>query len=145
MNLPGRFGVLFITLLFLLGGFFAIETASAADHGASTAIEFPPDLQSYGDAGRPIFERLGARIETDPFNLVGTLIFLLAVCHTFLCNKFTAAAHRLEHEHEEKRKKGEVPRTSVSHKARLMHFLGEVEVVFGPDTDYDQKADYIRA
>jgi len=131
MNLPGRFGVLFITLLFLLGGFFAIETASAADPGASAAIEFPPDLQSYGDAGRPIFERLGARIETDPFNLVGTLIFFLAVCHTFLCNKFTAAAHRLEHEHEEKRKKGEVPRTSVSHKARLMHFLGEVEVVFG--------------
>ena len=131
MNLPGRFGVLFIILLFLLGGFFAIETASAADHGASASIEFPPDLQNYGDTGHPIFERLGARIEADPFNLVGTLIFVLAVCHTFLCSKLKAAAQRLEHEHEEKRKKGDVPRTSVSHKARLMHFLGEVEVVFG--------------
>jgi len=131
MNLQRRSIVIFITLLFLFGCFFAIETASGADHGATAASEFPPDLQSYGDAGRPIFERLGARIKADPFNLVGTLIFLLAVCHTFLCTKFTATAHRLEHEHEEKRKRGEVPRTSVSHKARLMHFLGEVEVVFG--------------
>jgi len=131
MILPRRFRVLFVPLLFLLGGFLGIETASAADHGASAATVFPPDLQSYGDAGRPIFERLAARIEADPFNLVGTLIFVLAICHTFLCGKFAAAAHRLEHEHEGKRKKGEVPRTSVSHKARLMHFLGEVEVVFG--------------
>ena len=131
MNLQKRSFVFLIPLLFLLGFFFAIETASAADPGASAAIEFPPDLQSYGDVGRPISERLGARIKADPFNLVGTLIFVLAICHTFLCNKFTAAAHRFDHQHEEKRKKGEVPRTSVSHKARLMHFLGEVEVVFG--------------
>jgi hypothetical protein len=120
-----------ISLLLLFGGFFAIGTASAADHGVTSAIEFPPDLQGYGDAGQPIAERLQARIKVDPFNLVGTLIFLLAVFHTFLCSKFTEAAHRLEHEHAEKLKKGEVPRTSVSHKARLMHFLGEVEVVFG--------------
>ncbi|MCK5363173.1 MAG: hypothetical protein KAR22_09405, partial [Gammaproteobacteria bacterium] len=33
--------------------------------------------------------------------------------------------------HELRREKGEVARTSVSHRARLMHFLGEVEVVFG--------------
>jgi hypothetical protein len=131
MKSPRRFSILFILLLFLLGGIFSIEAASAADHGASAAIEFPPDLQSYGDAESPIFERLGARINADPFNLVGTLIFFLAICHTFLCNKFTAAAHRFDHQHEERRKTGEVPRTSVSHKARLMHFLGEVEVVFG--------------
>ena len=62
---------------------------------------------------------------------MGTLIFLVAVIHTFLCSKFTAVAHRLEREHELKRERGEVPRTSVSHRARLMHFLGEVEVVFG--------------
>ena len=128
MNLQKSF---LVPLLFLFGYFFAIGVASASDPGAMGAIEFPPDLQSYGDTGNPIFERLAARIAADPFNLVGTLIFFLAVAHTFLCNKFTATAHRLEHEHEEKRNKGEVARTSVSHKARLMHFLGEVEVVFG--------------
>ena len=108
-----------------------VVTTSASDPGPGGALEFPPDLESYDDAGRPILERLGKRIEADPFNLVGTLIFLLAVIHTFLCSKFMAAAHRLEHQHELKREKGEVPRNSVSHLARLMHFLGEVEVVFG--------------
>jgi hypothetical protein len=106
-------------------------TAFASEPLSSTALEFPPNLESYGDAGLPILERLSLRIEADPFNLVGTLIFLLAVTHTFLCSKFAAAAHRLEHQHELKRERGEVPRTSVSHRARLMHFLGEVEVVFG--------------
>jgi hypothetical protein len=131
MTLQRRSSFILIPLLFLLGLILPIQMVSAADQGAIAAIEFPSDLQSYDDAGRPILERLDGRIKADPFNLVGTLIFLLAVCHTFLCTKFTAAAHRLEHEHEEKRKKGEVPRTSVSHKARLMHFFGEVEVVFG--------------
>ena len=108
---------------------FATAFASEPGHGAT--IDFPPALESYGDAGLPILERLSQRIEANPFNLAGTLIFLLAVIHTFLCSKFTALAHRLEQEHEVKREKGEVSRTSVPHRARLMEFLGEVEVVFG--------------
>ena len=108
---------------------FATAFASEPGHGAT--LDFPPDLESYGDAGLPILERLSQRIEVNPFNLAGTLIFLLAVIHTFLCSKFSALAHRLEQQHELKREKGEVPRTSVSHRARLMEFLGEVEVVFG--------------
>ena len=110
---------------------FCFTTASASETGNGAALDFPPDLESYGDAGRPIFERISMRIEANPFNLVGTLIFLLAVIHTFLCSRFTALSHRLKHQHELKREKGEVARTSVSHRARLMHFLGEVEVVFG--------------
>ena len=42
-----------------------------------------------------------------------------------------AKSHELEHEHEEKKLRGEVPRNSVSQGSRLMHFMGEVEVVFG--------------
>jgi len=118
----------FVSLAVLLGCSVA---AAASDPGTGAAVAFPPVLESYGDAGLPILERLGDRIKADPFNLVGTLIFLLAVIHTFLCSKFTAAAHRLEHQHELKREKGEVPRTAVSHTARMMHFLGEIEVVFG--------------
>ncbi len=116
-----------ILAVFLCG--YATAFASESGHGAELA--FPPDLESYGDAGLPMLERLGQRIESNPFNLVGTLIFFLAVVHTFLCSKFTALAQRLGHRHELMREKGEVPRTSVSHSARLMGFLGEVEVVFG--------------
>jgi hypothetical protein len=106
-------------------------TAFASESGHVTELTFPTDLKSYGDAGLPMLERLGHRIVSNPFNLVGTVIFFLAVIHTFLCGKFTALADRLEHRHELKREQGEVPRTSVSHSARLMGFLGEVEVVFG--------------
>ncbi len=120
--------IYFATLAVLL---FCFTTASATETGNGATLDFPLDLESYGDAGRPVFERLSMRIEANPFNLVGTLIFLLAVIHTFLCSKFTALAHRLERQHELRREKGEVARTSVSHRARLMHFLGEVEVVFG--------------
>jgi len=116
-----------VLALFLCG--YATAFASESGHGAELA--FPPDLESYADAGLPMLERLGQRIASNPFNLVGTLIFFLAVIHTFLCSKFTALAQRLGHRHELMKEKGEVPKTSVSHSARLMGFMGEVEVVFG--------------
>ena len=117
-----------VTLAVLVCG---CATAFASESGHGAELGFPPDLKSYGDAGLPMLERLGHRIASNPFNLVGTLIFFLAVIHTFLCGKFTALADRLEHRHEVMKEQGEVPRTSVSHSARVMHFLGEVEVVFG--------------
>lgn len=91
----------------------------------------PPDLQSYNDAGQSILNRLIHRIMVNPFNLVGSLIFLFAIIHTFLASKFTAISHRMEHEHEAKKVQGLVPRNSVAQGSRFMHFMGEVEVVFG--------------
>jgi hypothetical protein len=121
--------VIYIATLAIL--LCCLTTASASGTGNGATFDFPPDLESYSDGGLPVFERVSTRIEANPFNLAGTLIFLLAVIHTFLCNRFAALARRLERQHELKREKGEVARTSVSHRARLMHFLGEVEVVFG--------------
>jgi hypothetical protein len=117
-----------VTLAVLVCG---CATAFASESGQAAELAFPPDLKSYGDAGLPMLERLGQRITSNPFNLIGTLIFFLAVIHTFLCSKFTALADRLASQYEVKKEQGEVPRTSVSHSARLMGFLGEVEVVFG--------------
>ena len=48
--------------------------------------------------------------------LVGTILFALAVCHTFLVKKFLHMAHKY-------------PEGSIGE--NLFHFLGEVEVVFG--------------
>lgn len=48
--------------------------------------------------------------------LVGTILFALAITHTFLVSKFQAIAHRY-------------PEGSIGE--NLLHFLGEVEVVFG--------------
>ena len=119
-------------LIFLLLGAVVLCTGHAADAAGNVPVaEFPPDLQSYNDAGQSILARLIHRVKINPFNLVGTLIFLLAIVHTFMASKITAISHHMEHEHDVKKEQGLVHRNSVAQGARLMHFLGEVEVVFG--------------
>ena len=121
-----------ILLIFLLFGAVILFTAHAvAAAGNAPVTEFPPDLQSYNDAGQSILARLIHRVKVNPFNLVGTLIFLLAIIHTFLASRITAISHHMEHEHEIKKEQGLVPRNSVAQGSRLLHFIGEVEVVFG--------------
>ena len=118
-------------MLFLIITIFFCAGHAVAASGTPSAIEFPPDLQSYHDAGQSILQRLIHRVKVNPFNLVGTLIFLCAIIHTFLASKFMEISHRLEHEHDVKKEQGLVPRNSVAQSARFMHFMGEVEVVFG--------------
>jgi hypothetical protein len=77
-----------------------------------------------------LFETLATRVRAEPFNAVATAIFLLAILHTFAAGWFAALAHRVQHEHDDRaRARGMVPSPSV--RAGLLHFLGEVEVVFG--------------
>jgi len=80
-------------------------------------MSFPRELSSYADpAGAGVWEVIKARAAAEPFNIVVTVIFALAVVHTFFCPKFLHAAHAAA--------KG-------SRRARLLHVLGEVELVFG--------------
>lgn len=67
---------------------------------------------------------------TDSFDAVATAIFALAVAHTFFAARFAAAAHRLQHRHEQQSAAAGLAKTP-SFPAELLHFLGEVEVVFG--------------
>ena len=53
--------------------------------------------------GASVGEILSSRISANSFNLVVSLIFLLAIIHTFLANKLTAKAHIIHEEHDEKR------------------------------------------
>ncbi len=123
----------FIALVtMILAGLVLTEPALAAAPQGGEEIEFPRGLQSYNDGAiESITGRLVHRAKAEPFNVVATLIFFLAIVHTFLSSRFTAISHRLEHEHEERKARGEAPANSVSHGAELFHFLGEVEVVFG--------------
>jgi hypothetical protein len=80
--------------------------------------------------GAPLLEVLRAHLEQEPFDLVVTAIFLLAIVHTFLAARFTTLAHRLQHTHDRReRAAGRTPSPSVA--AEVLHFFGEVEVVFG--------------
>ncbi len=85
--------------------------------------------------GASIVEILSHRISANPFNLVVSLIFLIAILHTFMANKLTAKAHQIHEEHDERMKAAGASEEEIKHdvpfKAELFHFLGEVEVVFG--------------
>jgi hypothetical protein len=106
--------------------------AAAAEPVSSDAGNFPRSLESYNDADAgSIWAILQNRVKKEPFNLIATLIFFLAIVHTFMTGRFMTIAHKWEHEQQEKIKSGAADRDSVHHGAELFHFLGEVEAVFG--------------
>ena len=92
---------------------------------------FPLPLSAYPvPVGGGLADILLARIQTDPFNLIATSIFLLAVVHTFVAPRIAVLAHRLQAQHDAARAAKELP-AIPSVGAGLLRFFGEVEVVFG--------------
>lgn len=112
----------------------------AGGHGAKQqAAKFPIPLRDYAaeEEGMALWDKLCHRVERDPFNLAATIIFFLAVLHTFLAPKISSYAHHLEKKHKESlraqkfRIEHPEQRLPVSFTSTILHFLGEVEVVFG--------------
>jgi len=91
---------------------------------------FPTPLDAYPPAGPTLWVTLADRLHADPFNGIATGIFALAIVHTFLAARVMSVAHRVDARHAARlRDSGEAPRPSVL--AGLLHFAGEVEIVFG--------------
>ena len=113
----------------------------AADYAPPLPTSFPPPLESYDDSHlTSVGDVLWHRAKKVPFNVVATLLFLSAVLHTFFTHKFRHIAHRIEDRHKQKiREQGrtaeakgyEGAKDDISVMARLFHFLGEIEAVFG--------------
>jgi hypothetical protein len=85
-----------------------------------------------------IWEKVSYRAEQQPFLLVASIIFLCAIVHTFFAVPITKYAHKLQHDHDaevrrQKSAEGEPARAKdmVSFKATMLHFLGEIEAIFG--------------
>jgi hypothetical protein len=90
---------------------------------------FPLPLSDYPVVSG-LAETLRARIALEPVNLAATAIFALAIVHTFVAPQFTALALRVQRTRDAaSNPQGERPAPRV--RAELLHFLGEVEVVFG--------------
>jgi hypothetical protein len=128
--------VLLIALAVL--GFFPVLARAAAP--SADAVAFPPPLASYNDSDvTSVWSVLVNRVHAEPFNLVATIIFLLAIVHTFLAPQILKLSHRVQHQHEEKLKEehGDELHEKVhvrfhqSIPAAVLHFLGEIEAVFG--------------
>ena len=116
----------------------AAGVAHAGPDAAALALApFPPPLESYADSERAgLVEVLAHRVAAQPLNLWATILFLCAILHTFFTHRFRHLAHVLQEAHDERVRKtaGPAPAAStprVSPLARLFHFLGEVEAVFG--------------
>ena len=94
-------------------------------------MEFPRNLSAYpAIPQQPLLEILQSRIDLEPFNVIATAIFLLAVLHTFFAGWFTAASHRLQARHHQQQAAAGLP-LQPSIAAEILHFFGEIEVVFG--------------
>ncbi len=107
---------------------------------SSLGPDFPIPLDSYPPvASSGLFQTLVDRIHQDPFNLAATAIFTMAIAHTFLTPKIRHWAHVVEDRHRADsgaRKLtfsdddgNEVPEVSIG--GQILHFLSEVEAVFG--------------
>lgn len=88
--------------------------------------------------GGGLMATLKSRVIADPFNLAATIIFLLAIIHTFAAGIFIKIAHKFERLHDEALAKRGVRDSEhpdgvpeVSFLGTVFHFLGEIEVVFG--------------
>lgn len=124
---------------FQLGGFVAIVASVRASSGGDGGA-FPLPLDRYPPETAGLLEILRSRVEMEPFNLVATGIFVLAIIHTFLTAKFRHWAHVVEAAHYARLKERPERRADddedaipdqVSFKGQILHFLGEVEAVFG--------------
>ena len=97
---------------------------------AETTV-IPRALETYPTAAdQSLAAELAARARLEPFNAVATGVFLLAILHTFAAARFAALAHRVQHRFDVRMEaQGRQPSPRLA--AELLHFLGEVEVVFG--------------
>lgn len=93
-------------------------------------VSFPTPLSDYPTVTGGLFDTLAARVAHDPFNLVATGVFALAIIHTFLAPRLLTWAHAIEHRHDAEADRAGRPR-HPSILAEVLHLLGEVEVVFG--------------
>ena len=95
------------------------------------AAELPRPLETYPSAAdQSLVAELSARVQLEPFNALATGIFVLAILHTFAAARFARLAHHMQHQ-ADARAQADGRRRSPSLAAELLHFVGEVEVVFG--------------
>jgi len=97
---------------------------------ADVVSAFPRPLTEYPAQRDTILATLLERLQVEPFNAIATGIFALAILHTFAASWFAARAHAIQHRCDQRAiAEGRPKRPSV--RAESLHFLGEIEVVFG--------------
>ncbi len=122
--------------LLLPSGIFAAGDHSSEPAFVTAMAKFPDQEKAKGLDS--IGEKLVFRAKQQPFLLVATVIFILAIVHTFFAIPITKLSHEVQHQHDAKIRRLQTTRgipavadDMVSFKATMLHFLGEVEAIFG--------------
>lgn len=109
--------------------------AGGGGHGAHDGPAFPMPLDAYtDDASLGLIDRLMSRIDQNPFNAIATGIFLLAIIHTFFAGSIMDLSHKVQHDYIQNRVDQGIAGSGnddVSFWGQMLHFLGEVEAIFG--------------
>lgn len=128
----------YLSLFLLIGWLLLCPPAHAA--APVTGSSYPADPASYHDDDvTSVPAKLWGRVQQEPLNLIVTIIFALAITHTFLATRFQKRSHTLEHrllllEQELANPGAVVPNEKRDHLvfwAQFYHFMGEIEAVFG--------------
>ena len=98
--------------------------------------QFPIPLADYGDESLlNLLQVFLHRIEVEPLNLLATVIFFCAIVHTFSASWILRRARRREERQHlewlERAKGGEGMEEPLRFSTVLLHYLGELEAVFG--------------
>ncbi len=126
-----------LPLLLLLGACLAWPSAAMAAGGAGAELTFPLPLNAYADGHlNSLSSILAHRIQVEPLNLIASLLFMGALIHTFLAPRFLKIAKKWEQERADEIAKcvaegRTFEKEPVSFRAVIMHYLGEIEAVFG--------------
>lgn len=125
-----------IVLLLSPAQSFAASPTGSAPEFITEMAKFPEMEKSQGL--QTIGEKLVFRAKQQPFLLVATVIFVLAIAHTFVAVPIMKYSHKVQHDHEADVRRAQaamgeaaVASQMVSFKATMLHFLGEVEAIFG--------------
>ncbi len=130
-------------IVFLGLGWTSFATAAADPHHHAHTPEFITRMKEFPgeEAKAGIIEtgaKLAYRAKAEPFLVVASIIFLLAILHTFAAVNITKLAHKVQHDHEanvrrERAARGESTYATdlVSFRGTILHFFGEVEAIFG--------------
>jgi Putative Na+/H+ antiporter len=126
-------------LLLLLICLLALSSSAQAAGGAS-GLAYPVDAASYHDDDVTFMPaKLWGRVQSEPLNLIATIIFVLAITHTFLAAQFQKRSRSFEHRLSRLEEQAAHPDVTLpEHKrdhlifwAEFYHFMGEIEAVFG--------------
>lgn len=120
-------------VLFGLVLWFASNVMAAS--AKTGELAFPRPTTAYETVeNATAWETIKARASAEPLNAIVSILFLCAIIHTFLAPKILHLSHQLREGHYKlfrERSKTDPQFPSVSFKAEMLHFLGEIEAVFG--------------